>query len=375
MNNDLEKKLYAYELGLLDDDERREFELYLLENLDLLEEAMRFDKVADLLRQDPDVQSIIARLDQKNKYAEGLEGEQKSSFFGNLWSRLIPTFAVTAIILMILLLKDWNVYIDTTHEAYASENRVAVMYFENLADPADSLHLGAIAANLIITDLSESNFMQVVSSQRLYDVLKLLGMDSLTKIDINTATRVADTAKAEWILMGTILQSKPNLIITTQLISKSSGNIITSQKICGDEDEDIFSVVDKLTLKIKQDLSLPAGAYHETDRMVAEMTTNSPEAYRYYIEGQDYYRKYYYDEAERSFEKALEFDSTLAMAYYYLTGLKDRKLISKAVEYSDKASNRERGYIAVLEASISGDIDKALEKLEEIIRRYPNEKA
>ena len=371
----LQHLLYAYELGILDEDESRKFELYLLENLDLLEEALQFDKAADLLRHDPDIRHIIHKLDTANRLTDQPEEKQSASIWGNIWSRVVPTILATAVILMILLVKDWHIDVRTSYEAYASENRVAVMYFDNLADPEDSLQLGKIAANLVITDLSESNFIQVVSSQRLFDLLKILGADSLSRIDLKTAARIAERAEAEWILMGSILQTEPNIIMTSELINRSTGNVIKAEKILGLAGENIFSLVDRLTQEIKSDLNLPMGAYHEANRKVAEITTAMPEAYRYYIKGQENYYKCYYDEAQEYFEKAVEIDSTMAMAYYYLVGLKDRKLITKAVQYADRAGKKEKAYIYVLKAALEGNLNEAVAELEKIIRQYPDEKA
>ncbi len=78
-------------------------------------------------------------------------------------------------------------------------------------------------------------------------------------------------------------------------------------------------MVDKLTTELKKDLSLPAQAGKEETPKVADVTTHSQEAYRYYLEGMEYNNKYYYAEAEKSFKKALEYDSTFAMAYYQLS--------------------------------------------------------
>lgn len=57
------------------------------------------------------------------------------------------------------------------------------MYFDNLVDPGDSLRLGEIATNLLITDLSQSRYVNVVSSQRLYDILKQFGKEGQKRID------------------------------------------------------------------------------------------------------------------------------------------------------------------------------------------------
>jgi len=71
----------------------------------------------------------------------------------------------------------------------------------------------------------------------------------------------------------------------------------------------------------------------------------------------------------------LEFDSTFAMAYYRLANLTwENELIVKAVECSDKVSQKERRYIKSLEARISEDYTQAITELQKITERYPQEK-
>jgi tetratricopeptide (TPR) repeat protein len=295
---------------------------------------------------------------------------------------LIGASTVFLIALLLLILKPFRVDIGPEKEAVARENSLAIMYFENMVDRDDSERLGEIVTNLLITDLSESEYMRVVSSQRLYDILKLLGKEGDKVIDKGVASEVAREAKAKWMLLGNILKVEPQVILTAQLVEVATGNVIASQRIEGDVNEEIFPLVDRLTVEIKSDLTLPAAAQQEPDLPVADVTTHSPEAYRYYLEGVDYYYRYYSTEAGKSFASALEFDSTFAMAYFWsalVTGEQGRsreqkELIAKAVKYSDKVSWKEKHYIKSMEARISGNLAQAVKELQEITERCPEEK-
>ncbi|MFX0200161.1 MAG: tetratricopeptide repeat protein [Candidatus Hodarchaeota archaeon] len=253
------------------------------------------------------------------------------------------------------------------------------MYFNNPADPQDSEKLGEIATNLLITDLTESHYLNVVSSQRLYDILKLLGREGEKKINRDMATEVAIKTRCRWMLLGNILQARPRIIITSQLVDVESGSAIASQRITGEVDDNIFTLVDKLTVEIKNDLSLPAVAREEPDRPVADVTTQSPEAYRYYLEGMGHLYKLYFKEAESYFTKALEYDTTFAMAYLWLAWIKrgsseGEKMIAKAEECSNKISQKKRHYIMSFKARISGNYSQAIQEIHKIVERYPDEK-
>jgi len=291
---------------------------------------------------------------------------------------IVPASVIFIIVLLFFILKPFQFEMVPDKSTIAKENSLAIMYFENMADRDDTERLGEIVTNLLITDLSESEYMRVVSSQRLYDILKLLGKEGIKVIDRSVASEVASKANAKWMLLGNILQLEPQIILTSQLVDVGSGKVAASQRITGQADEKIFSMVDKLTVEIKNDLSLPAVAQQEPDPSVADVTTHSPEAYRYYLEGLDYQSKLYDEEAEESFRKALEYDSTFAMAYYelcdYTSGSEHKQMLAKAVKYSNRASQKEKHYIRVYEAYVSGDYAKSIKELHKLVERYPDDK-
>ncbi len=294
----------------------------------------------------------------------------------------IPASVVFILVLLFLILKPFKFEITPEKGAVAKENSLAVMYFDNLVDPEDKQKLGEIVTNLLITGLSESQYLRVVSSQRLYDILKLLGREGEKRIDKNMATQVATKAGVKWMLLGSILQVKPRIEITTQLVDVETGEIKSSQRITGEKEQDIFSLVDKLTFEIKKGFSLPVSAQQEKGPSLANITTHSQEAYRYLLEGIDNCQKLYFTEAERSFEKALVFDSTFAMAYYWLAVAKNyegdtqgaRESITKAAKYTDKITQREKLYIESSQANIMGDYPQAVKVLKKLVENYPDEK-
>jgi tetratricopeptide (TPR) repeat protein/predicted Ser/Thr protein kinase len=296
----------------------------------------------------------------------------------NLLRFVVPTTVVFAAVVLLFVLKPFRFQVTSDQSAVAAGSTIAVMYFENVVEPEDPHRLGEIASNLLITDLSESANIQVISSQRLYDILKLQGKEGVKVIDKDTATDVAKAAKAKWMLMGSILQVEPSLIMTSNLVDVETGRIIGSQRITGEPGEQVFALVDRLSPEIRKDLALPTGAGSGRDVAVADVTTHSTEAYRYYLEGVEQLNRFYQTEAKESFKKALGFDSTFAMVYLRMASLAEnraegKKAIERAVRYSDKVSKKEKHYIASAAALAGGDVDKAILELEEITKEDPND--
>jgi serine/threonine protein kinase/Flp pilus assembly protein TadD len=293
--------------------------------------------------------------------------------------RLAAIFAiVAAVIILYFVFEPFRIEMGPDRAAIAQENSLAIMYFENMADPDDTDKAGQMVTTLLITDLSESQYMRVVSRQRLYDILAQLGKEDQKSIDKSVASRVAAEAGVKWILTGTVLQVEPHIVLTSEISEAETGEIRATQRVTGEPGDDLFAMIDRLTVEIREDMSLPEEARAEEDRPIADVTTHSEEAYRYFLEGVDLDNKYYTDEAEVSFRKAIAHDSTFAMALYYLAtltvGEESRDFAERALKYSGNASEVERYYIESYHAFVAHDYEGTIRKLQQIIDRWPDEK-
>ncbi|NIS15943.1 MAG: tetratricopeptide repeat protein [Aliifodinibius sp.] len=367
-NQKYEKYLYAYELGILSDEELYDFEIHQLECEYCYQKVKSFKQTTNLLRHDPLVKESLAELAEDSKSAK--IKSHKLSFIKRLKSYAIAA----ALVVIVLLLKPWNLEFKSTYEASAAENRIVVLYFKNLTNDPNNDHIGEVIANLLITDLAESNQLQVVSSQRLYDVVQSLRKGDIRLVYEQYSNKIAEKLNANLILSGAILQSKPNIVVTAELIGSRSGVTISSIKQSGEIEENIFSVVDQLTVEIKRALNLSTEIANDPDPDIKEITTHSSEAYQAYLEGLDYYNKYYFLEAIDAFKKAVDLDSTFASAYYYLAMIDDASFIEKAVKYAGNASTVQQHFIYSRAAILNGDIELAKEELREVLDRYPEEK-
>ena len=264
----------------------------------------------------------------------------------------------------------------------ASENRLAIMYFNNLADPNDQQRLGEIVANILITDLSVSPDVKVVSSQRLRDVLQLIGEDTPRSIDEELASQVARKANTRWMLTGSILQTEPTYVITAQLVETSTGHVISSHRVTGHKDQTIFSVVDELSNRVRDDLSIPSAGKRDIGGMFASSAagaTSSREAYKYYLEGVDYQRQLLHIQAREAYRRATELDSTFALAWFGLSQYLSKSeggadAIAKAIKYMGKLSPLDQMYIRAREQQFDGKNDSAEVIYKSIIKDYPEEK-
>ena len=327
---------------------------------------------------------LIADLKHEKRVSERFDpaavtGAQGATRPRNRTARLIGILAaVAAVVALYVIFEPFRIEVGPDTEAIAQENSLAIMYFENMADPDDTDRTAQMVTALLITDLSESEYMRVVSRQRLYDILARMNMQDTKSIDRSIATEVALEAGVKWILTGTVLQAEPNIVLTSEISDAATGEIHATQRVTGEPGEPLFSVIDRLTVEVRGDMALPDEATEEVDHRVAEVTTGSEDAYRFYIEGLELLEKYYDEEAKAPLRKAIEHDSTFAMAYYYLSAISvgdERRLLAdKALKYSAAASKVERYYIEAYAAYLDRDYQETIRRGHKILRIDPDHK-
>ncbi|KAA3634166.1 MAG: hypothetical protein DWP97_07665, partial [Calditrichaeota bacterium] len=179
------------------------------------------------------------------------EYQQSEKSSSNKSKSLLWTAAAVIVILFALYFADPFAMFDG--ELSAQENSLAILNFENLSDTEDKDRLGLIMQELLITDLSSNNQIKVVSSQRLFDIQKNLGVDNKNKIDPSVAVEVAKKSGAGTMISGNIINTGSDWLVTGQIIDLNSGNVITSHRLKG---PDLYTMVDSLSDVILTNLSI-----------------------------------------------------------------------------------------------------------------------
>jgi tetratricopeptide (TPR) repeat protein/tRNA A-37 threonylcarbamoyl transferase component Bud32 len=262
---------------------------------------------------------------------------------------------------------------------------LAVMYFENRTSEQD---LDKILVDLLTTNLSRDERLEVVSSQRLFDILNEMGEPPGTSIDRSLATQIATRAGARTMLMGSIIKIGEKIRITSQLSNVGDAALIASEQADGNKAEDVFRMVDELSEKVIARLGL-SGAEAGLPS-IADVTTSSYEAYRYYQNGREHLWRWRFEEAAQNFEKAVELDPTFASAYSQLavsrsnwglsvlnpgsdiTAVKETMNLAK--KYANKATEKERLSIDLLSSFMDGDMPLYAEIAEKLVEKFPQDK-
>jgi serine/threonine protein kinase/Tfp pilus assembly protein PilF len=260
---------------------------------------------------------------------------------------------------------------------------VAIMYFKNNTGDESLDDLGEVICEMMIRDLSQSRFIYVLPGSELVQILSDLAHLEAMTFPSSVLREVAEKGAVNHIIQGYYVKSGDGMRIDMSIQKAETGEQIGTESVEGPSIESIPGMVDELTRKIKQNFGLTTEDHYDfTDEEFADMTTNSLEAWKFFMEGQKYFDKSDYKTCIPLFLKAIERDPKFASAYHLLAWSyqnsgnypEAKKYAQIAFEMKDSVSEREGYYIRyTYYFTASGQIDKAIEELEKLVSVYPDD--
>jgi tetratricopeptide (TPR) repeat protein len=298
---------------------------------------------------------------------------------------VVPAAIIVVAVVAVIVI---NKFRPITPEVYAERNSLAVLYFENLPDPRDETGTAAMITTIVTRGLGQSDYVTVVSEQRIYDVLKHMGREDDLRVDKRIASEVAERVGARMFVTGTVIQLEPNIVVSSEITERTTGKILSSAHVSSEPGETVMNLADRIKVEIGKSLSIPDEAKHDLSESVAKVSTSSDEAFRHYVKGEIQARKMYWEQAADEYAKALAIDSTFATVYAKLAHLQRlmcmeygkcepgvKRLMALAQKYSDKLTHLEKSYLDARSAFVDGDYALAEERFVNIANEYTDEKS
>jgi len=292
---------------------------------------------------------------------------------------LIPGLAFGILIILFVLIRF------LVFQAKAIERvPIAVINFTNHTGDEQFDYLCAAIPNLLIINLEQSKHLSVLTWERMRDLLKVLGKEDVSAVDENLGFEICKMDDIEAVITGSFTKAGNMFVTEVKVLDVASKKILKTSSSQGDGVASILKFqIDELSKDIARNVSLYERVATPTEMQVMEVTTTSIEAYNYFLKGREEFAKYYWADARKFLEKAIEIDSNFASAYYYLAisnhWLGDfearNRAYEKAKALSGKATEKERLWIeAGYAATIEGDQEKSLRVIQELATKYPKEK-
>jgi len=300
----------------------------------------------------------------------------------NVKKLFFPAFVIIALIVIMAVV--WQLFLRKRAVSFPTDKpSLAVMHFENNTGDENLDHWRKALSDLLIADLSQSKYIMVLSGEKLFSLLGELNLLEAKSYSSKNLKEVAARGGVQYVLVGKLAMAGDTLRINVMLQEASTGNLLGLEMVEGTGEESFFSMVDELTRKIKENFKLTEEQIAaDIDKEVEKITTSSPEAYKYYREGMEYFTKGDYLKSIPLMEMAVAFDPEFAMAYRTMAIAYDNigyrseagKRYQKAFELSDHVSDRERFYIqGTFYLQSEKTYDKAIEAYNELLKLYPDD--
>jgi tetratricopeptide (TPR) repeat protein/TolB-like protein len=280
-------------------------------------------------------------------------------------------FTVAAAILVVDFLKGQFV---------ESEVRVpiAVIDFNNQTGEASLDGL----SGMLITALEQSRRLSVMTRTRMFDVLKTLGGEEVASINESVGQEICRAADVGALVIPSIRKFGNLYTIDLKVLDTRNNRYIFTTKEEGQGAESIPGMIDRIARGIRVDLNETSTDVESTTH-VADLTTVNLDAYQQYFEGETYLNDLDFKKAYKSFKRAIELDSTFALAHYRLAyaewwsrgDLKDaRANVAFAMKHLDRIPDKEQFLVRALEAGLDKGFEAQTPIYREMSERYPTDK-
>ena len=252
---------------------------------------------------------------------------------------------------------------------------VAIADFKNQTNDASLDGL----SGLLITSLEQSNYLSVLTRSRMFDLLKQIGKSNVNTVDEELGVEICERADINALVLTSIRQFGDLYSVDLKILDVEKNEYLYTSNVQAEGKKSIPGLIDQISKQTRLSLAERAEEVEKNQRQIASLTTKNLEAYKYYDLGEKAMYSLKWDKAREHFHKAIDLDSTFAMANYQLAyaynwnfnNVQADKYIKQAVKYIESVPDKERLYIR---AQSIKDFSSRIPLFEEIIDKYPNEK-
>jgi len=201
-----------------------------------------------------------------------------------------------------------------------ARHAIAVISFKNQTGDKSFDYLQEAIPNLLITSLEQSKYLRVTTWERMKDVLRQMGKDAGGLIDEDSGFELCKREGIEAIVLGSFVKAGEMFATDVKILETGTKKLLKSVGARGDGVGSILkSQIDELSRNISRGIGLSESKIADSvPAKIIDLTTNSIEAYQYFLRGRDDYEKFFYPDAQKFLKKAVELDPTFAVACLYL---------------------------------------------------------
>jgi tetratricopeptide (TPR) repeat protein/tRNA A-37 threonylcarbamoyl transferase component Bud32 len=230
--------------------------------------------------------------------------------------------------------------------------------------------------------LSQSPFLDIVSDERLREILRMMGRETEAPLTHQVAREACQRLGLNAMVEGSVSAVGPTTIVALVATDCTTGQTVSRNQAEVQQKEQVLRAVGSLASSIRWSLGESDSSVAQHNVPIEEATTPSLEALKAYTAGVS--RRAAGNELEsiKYFETAIKLDPGFALAYTTLSSLygslgetgRGEEYARRAFEHRESVSERERLFITYqYHDRVTGDQLKAREALDVWKQSYPRD--
>jgi tetratricopeptide (TPR) repeat protein len=235
--------------------------------------------------------------------------------------KLLSAVAVVAILIIASILTYPKIFKRNTLEKLRSSGErisVAVMPFQNMTNDTTWNVWQDGIQELLVTALGNTEELRIRQTESVNSNIQGMGLTNYASLTPSIASKISQKIGANVFIYGNVIQSRSIIRVNTQLIDSKTEDVFKTFQIDGTA-EKVIPIVDSLSREIRNFLIITKLEEEVFKDYQKYASTNSPEAYKYFIFGQNAYRESDNVTAIKLLSQAVTVDSNFTFAITLLS--------------------------------------------------------
>jgi tRNA A-37 threonylcarbamoyl transferase component Bud32/tetratricopeptide (TPR) repeat protein len=234
----------------------------------------------------------------------------------------------------------------------------------------------------LAVQLTESPFLSLISEGRIQKTLTVMGQRADAPMSPEVAREVCEQTGSAAVVEGSIAPLGNQYVLGLRAIGCQNGSLLDQEQAQVSRKEEVLHALTQIVRKLRRRMGEPSATLEAHSTLLEEATTSSLEAMKAYTAARKTAASGNEKAALLFIKRALEIDPGFAMAYALQgrvygdlgeLGL-SAESVRKAYEFRDRASSREKFYIAhAYDRQVTGNLERAAQTCELWTSTYPRD--
>ncbi len=330
------------------------------------------------------IRESLGRPDKQLTFAKAAPAKKPETPGGSKTFQL-PRWALVAVLMVLvgaLGFAGYSAFLSGGGTSKADDQALAVFEFRQLEEGADPT-VSAGITSLVSVGLIQSSPVRLISPEYLYDLRRRQFGDEAGIIDDRQALAVARESGALLFLSGLVGELDGKRFLTWRLVVTETGETLKASRIEGDN---LAQMADKIIASALPAIAEATGhPVPEQATSVGKLTTESAQAYRYFVSGMLALDGHHMEEAVAGFQQAAKLDTTFALAFFELSRIyysgysvgvdygKAEHFATLAQRHQDHLGDKDKLRLYAWKQRLDYRVTDAVASYEELLNRWPDD--